>query len=194
MRLSQPEIRNAMTSQLGDTIRGIAATNAFFDSSPFSRERYQADDLVAHAFLLELRGGREDLKAPNLREMYSQYANGVDDEVSRRVHEVLEIMQAMHSARPRCICRKWGFVDVYRVISRSGSPKDLDAETLAARYVSFEERRLNFVSHPEELVTGRPSKGDRDLYAYIQAFKTTGGLSRNVLERHRVLATVLLGE
>ena len=193
MRLSQPEIRNAITSQLGDTIRGIASTNAFFDNSRFSRERYQADDLVAHAFLLELSEGQEDLKAPNLRAMYRDYANGVDNAICQRVLDVLKIMEVMQSVRPMCISRKWGFVDVYWVISQNAKGKGLDAEALADRYVTFEERRLSFVSHSDDLLTAHPSKADRDLYKYIQAFKTTGGLSRNVSERHRVLTSVLLG-
>lgn len=192
VQLSQPEIRNALPSQLGDTVRTMAATHKFCLISPFSTHRYKADDLVAHAFLLELSGGRGDLKAPDLRRMYVENASGVDDALVKHVMEVLDSLHEMQVWKPKCISRKWGFVDVYWVVSelkRKGH--EIDPKTLAERYIAFEKRRIPYVSQPEKLLQGRRTKADRELYDYIEAFKTSGGLSANVMTRHRVLAKFL---
>lgn len=192
MRLSQPEIRNAIPSQLGDVIRTIGATHSFWDNSPFARDRYKTDDLVAHAFLLELSAGNRDLKAPQLRDMYREYANGVDDKYAKRVSGILDVMDRMQSHRQKCISRKWGFVDVYWVLSEMlRNRKKPDPKRLADQFVAFEARRLSYVSRPEELGGKGAKRADRDLFKYIEAFKTTGGLADKVKERHRVLSSVL---
>lgn len=67
----------------------------------------------------------------------------------------------------------------------------LDLKVLAEQYVAFEARRLSYISRPEALLEGKPSKSDKDLFKYIEAFKTSGGLSSNINARHRVLAAAL---
>lgn len=192
MRLSQPEIRNAIASQLGDLIRTMAATHPFCRNGPFSNERFKTDDLIAHGFLLELEGIKHDVKAPELRDMYRNYASGVSTTVQKQVARVLDVMDAMQTHVSRCISRKWGFVDVYWVISqRLKAKRQVDPKILAKKYYDFEVRRLQFVSRPEDLVAGKPSAADKDLFKYIEAFKTSAGLSENVETRHRVLSKAL---
>ena len=132
------------------------------------------------------------MKAPDLREMYRQYASGIDDSVAHHVVEVLDIMDGMQSHYPRLISRKWGFVDVYWVISRSKKRRKLDVKTLADRYRSFEVRRLKYVSQPEELLIGKATSSDRDLFRYIEAFKLSSGISESVAQRHNILSAVLI--
>lgn len=192
MPLSQPEIRNAMPSQLGDVIRTMAATHAFFTSGPFPNNRYQTDDLVAHAFMIELTSGKRDLKAPELRKLYKDYEDGVEDSIVRQVMAILDIMQEMQKAIPNCISRKWGFVDVYWVLSAlKNKGERIVAKEIAERYSTFESRRLLFVARPQRLLEGKAKKANRNLYNYIQAFKASGGLASNVAIRHRVLMEAL---
>jgi hypothetical protein len=192
VQLSQPEIRNAMPSQLGDTIRAVALTHKFCTHSPFTNDRYQTDDLVAHAFLVELTTGERDLKAPELRKMYKDYEAGINDATVKRVIEAMDVMHKMQMSKPRCISRKWGFVDVYWVLSALMHQRQkLDATVLADRYVAFERRRLRFVSQPERLIEGKSGKADRNLFEYIEAFKTSAGTASNLAKRHRVLKGIL---
>jgi hypothetical protein len=193
MQLSQPEIRNAIPSQLGTVIRTISETHAFFRNSPFSAARYKTDDLVAHAFLLETSGEKGDLKAPDLRDMYRDYATGIAQPVERRVVATLDIMSAMQAAQPKCISRKWGFVDVYWTIAETSKNALPKPDQLARRYVAFERRRLSFVSRPEDLLKGKHTADDKRLFDYIEAFKTSGGLGENVRKRHDILKIALIG-
>jgi len=195
MRLLPPEIRNAIPSQLGDTIRAIAGNHGLFQgtTNTFPAARRKPDDLVAHAFLLELRGGAaKDLKAPELREMYEEYASGVGAAIERKVYRTLDYMGEMQSARPKCIRTKWGFVDLYWIISERRS-KLPSAQVLADKYIEFENRRLKYVSHPDALLDLQSNKNaNRDLYDYIVAFKSQGGLKENMKMRHEVLSRILL--
>lgn len=191
MTLTPPEIRNAISSQLGDIIRMIGANNAFFKNSPFPAERFKHDDLAAHAFLMELSEKKTDLKAPELKKMYSDFAAGIDDTIKQHVAVVLDLMNQMQTHRSGCISRKWGFVDVFGVISEMIKRKQsTDAKVLASKFVTFELRRLSYLSHPEDLISKPGSQSDRDLFKYIEAFKTSAGLADNVKERHRILASV----
>jgi hypothetical protein len=192
VQLSQPEIRNAIPSQLGDTVRAMATNHPFFPASAFSLERYKADDLVAHAFLIEINKGANDAKAPHLRQLYRDHANGVAASLTAKVVRILDFMNDMQSAVPKCIRLKWGFVDLYWVLSEAIASKEkLDPVDVANRYVAFETRRLQYVSRPEQLLTGKPTADKKALFAYIEAFKTSGGLAENLKIRHRVLADVL---
>ncbi len=192
VQLSQPEIRNAIPSQLGDTVRTIATTHPFFPASAFSLERYKADDLVTHAFLIEVEKGKADLKAPQLRQLYRDYAAGVPASLPSKVMRILDIMHDMQGAVPKCIRLKWGFVDLYWVLSDIAARRTkIDPAAMAKRYVAFEARRLQYVSRPQQLLTGKPTQDKKDLFAYIEAFRTSGGLAENVKTRHRVLGNVL---
>jgi hypothetical protein len=178
--------------QLGDIVRSIALTHDFCTKGPFSSARFQIDDLVAHAFLIETGLGDGDMKAPDLRAMYDKYAGGIDSAVAKRVMEVLDVMHAMQVAQPRCITRKWGFVDVYSVISTLRRQKiKMDAKDLAAKYTAFERRRLENVANPGRLIEGKHTRADRNLFDYIEAFKTSAGLNSHLDKRHKVLLGVL---
>jgi hypothetical protein len=193
VQLSQPEIRNAIPSQLGDLIRSMAINHPFFPNSAFSLDRYKADDLIAHAFLMELRQEGTDAKAPQLRELYRNFAGSVPTSITRKVAQILDFMHQMQSFVPKCITLKWGFVDLYWVLSEAfAANQALDPAEIAKRYVAFESRRLKYVSRPEELLAGKSNASNKSLFNYIEAFKTSGGMSDNLRKRHDVLVKVLL--
>ena len=181
-RLTPPELRNSVPSVLGDIIRALAETHPFFTNSPFPSGRFRHDDLAAHAFAIELCGS-EDLKAQNLAQMYETYSGGVDDAVKAKVNQVLGKLNGMQQSRPKCIRTKWGFVDLYCLISKNLAQLPSPAE-LATKYAAFEKRRLKYSPDPKQLLRQGSPKADQDLYSYIVAFKTAGGVADNVEARH----------
>lgn len=193
-RLTPPELRNCIPSQLGDVIRAMAETHPFFTNAAcyFPPARRNRDDLCAHAFALELYQAGRDLKAPDLREMYGTHAGGVLQDTKDKINSVLRYMNDVQSAQPGAIKRKWGFVDVYWLASQYLT-KLPDSAELAQRFVKFEQRRLKHNARPEDLIVGKtvPARAKR-LYEYIIAFKSAGGLAKNVRTRHTVLVQELL--
>jgi len=195
-RLTPPELRNSIPSQLGDAIRSIADNHAFFShpECPFTGERFQYHDLCAHAFAIELDGGTSDLKAPTLKAMIERFKDHVPAKEAKKVSQVLDYIHQMQVAYPRCIRTKWGFVDVFWLVSerRAALPA---ADVLARKYVQFEGRRRQHTAKPELLLHTRGSASapprNRRLYEYIVAFKTSGGLADNVRRRHAVLVKEL---
>ncbi|OQB81212.1 MAG: hypothetical protein BWX88_04346 [Planctomycetes bacterium ADurb.Bin126] len=189
-RLTPAELRNSIKSALGTEVRNIAENHAFFRHCTFSKARYKHHDLAAHAFALQIHKGKDDLKAPNLRSMYLDFADNAADGTTRRVSEVLTYMHAVQQAQPAWIDRKWGFVDLYLLISLTPSRLLPDPDVLAASYRRFEEVRRAHVQRPEALLEGRNK--DKQLFQYIKSFQLGGGISANVLKRHQVLKSRIL--
>lgn len=190
-KLTPPELRNSIPSVLGNIIRAMAETHAFFRYCRFPDTRFAHDNLVTHAFALELSGTEQDLKAPSFADMYETYAGGVDVAVPREVSKTLHFMRQMEARNGGCIATKWGFVDLYGLISLAGAGGTSAAE-LSDAYVRFEHARQRALPNIKHLLTGR--KKDRDLYDYITAFKESGGLAENVTKRIEVLSRKLLGK
>ena len=196
-RLTPAELRNSLPSQIGDCVRAMAETHSFFsdDLCPFSPSRFKRHDPCAHAFLLELFGAEHNLKAPDLRQMYEQHARNVPRSIPKRVTRVLDYMSSMQRARPNCIRTKWGFVDIYLLVSqhRKMAPGSGD---LAARFLDFEARRHQYTGSPKDLLiadgNGHVSPRSQRLYDYITAFQTSGSQAKNVKSRHAILKRELL--
>ncbi len=189
-RLTPPELRNSIPSQLGDVIRSMGDNHAFFTDPdcPFKAERFHHHDLCALAFAIELFQGKRDLKAPDLREMYTSFSGNVPQAAANKVGKVLTFMHEMQKTQPKSIRTKWGFIDLYWFISER-FPDLPKSSGLARKYAQFELRRHQHTAKPEVLLTGKSQKvpaRDRRLYDYIVAFKTSGGTAKNVRRRHRV--------
>ena len=190
-RLTPAELRNSMPSALGDVIRAMAQTHAFFVKSPFSSSRYKHDNLIAHAFALELYSGSRDIKAPDLAEMYSEYKGSISDASVRRVNNALTYLSKIQRAGRNCIRTKWGFVDLFWLALKHRS--DLPTpDVMASRYTSFEQERLLYVSDPSVLIAPRRTAADRDLYKYIVAFASSGAVKENLAARQAVLLKRLM--
>lgn len=190
-RLTPPELRNSMPSGLGDVIRGMAGTHRFFANSPFTKARYKCDDLLAHAFALQIYNGKRDIKAADLASMYREHKAGVDQKTTAAVNAALGYMDRVQTAVPSCIKTKWGFVDIFWAVSKNGG-KLPDPADLARRYVAFERRRLQHTKNPGALLSnGKPPENQR-LYDYITAFQAGGGMKENYKARHGVIVKELL--
>lgn len=188
-QLNCAELRNSIRSAIGTEIRAMALTHPFFPASRFSERRYKHHDLIAHAFALELYGYSHDIKAPDLKAMYLEYADAVPRGLAPRVNHNLMFMKQMLDSIPNCISRKWGFVDSYLLVGL-GRRKLPSPSMLASKYATFEEDRLKHVARPEVLLQGH--RKDQALYDYIMAFKLEAGTADKLRIRHNVLKTKLL--
>jgi hypothetical protein len=190
-RLNPAELRNSIRSTLGVEVRNIAENHKFFRNCKFSAARFKHHDLVAHAFALEANKGDDDLKAMNLRNMYIEHKDNLSLSFSRHVVSVLNYLHSVQEAIPNWIDRKWGFVDLYLVVSQVSRHKLPSPDIFGKRYKLFEQKRRQNLDKPELLLKG--SVKDKDMYAYIQAFQLSGGLSENILKRNKILRKRLLG-
>lgn len=187
VRLSPPELRNSIPSALGDVIRGMAETHHYFTSFPNINRRFQHDDLVAHAFAIELYGlGTSDLKAPQLASMYQEHSEQISPRVIARVNSTLNYLAAVQRASDQAIGTKWGFVDTYGVISKKRPPFS-SAQKFAERYVAFEQTRLKNTAAPEKLLSRRDANS-KQMYKYIVNFKTNAGAADSLRARHNAIA------
>ncbi len=189
-RLTPAELRNSIRSAIGVEVRNIAENHGFFHNCSFSPARYKHHDLAAHAFALEIYSGKGDLKAMNLRDMYIEYGDNAPSRFSRRVALVLNYLNLVQKAIPDWLNRKWGFVDVYLLVTQESHKNLPSPSVLGRRYQTFETKRRKNNAKPEKLLEG-PQK-DKDMYTYIQAFKLSGGTSENILKRNKILRRRLL--
>jgi hypothetical protein len=185
-KLTPPELRNSIASSLGDLIRAMAITHPFFEKSPFSKFRYKTDDLLAHAYGLRLYGGKRDIKAPDLAEMYIEFKNGVDQTHVSSVNSTLSYLDQLQTSEPKCIRTKWGFVDLFWTFSNHHGTLPAAAK-MANLFKDFEQRRLKHTKNPRSLLLDGKSESDRRLYDYIAAFQAGGGTKENIKIRHDVL-------
>ncbi len=193
--LNPPEKRNCMPSQLGDEIRRMAEAHRFFTnkSAYFSSDRRGRDNICAHAFALQIYGSSCDLKAPMLKNLYEEYADGIATSVVQAVNKTLNFLAEVNQADAKIIRTKWGFVDLYLLIKDIEDGERPDAEEFAGKYADFEARRQKFNASPEPLIENSPStKADRLLYDYIIAFRTSGGLAKNVRKRQTAISKLLM--
>ena len=71
-QLNPAEKRNAMTGNMRDFVAAIAGEPAkIFDRSRLAFKRYNHDDYLAHVTALVLHGGPANLKAADLKELYT---------------------------------------------------------------------------------------------------------------------------
>lgn len=191
VRLNSAEFRNSITSALGDSIRAMAESHPFCKVSQFSKARYKSDDLVAHAFAVQIYGSSRDMKAPDLKAMYFEYASEIDPAYAKKVNEILSFMRQMEKAIPGVIITKWGFVDLVAVLGKR-SLTSLDATALATKYQKWEFDRKQSMSIQDELAQANEGTRKKQLFDYIQAFQKEGATKRNLAVRAQILENVLL--
>ena len=186
--LNSAEKRNCMPSVLGDHVRSMSRNHSFFRNSgcSFTHVRHRADEICTYAFALEISGATNDLKAPNLKNLYESHKSGVPQTILSKVNRNLNYLNKMLDEEPKCLKTKWGFVDVYLLVSKQkrkiGKPKDF-----VQRYLSFESRRREYNSDPSKLVSKKkPSARDKRLYDYISAFNSGGSTAKNIEKRHSI--------
>jgi Protein of unknown function DUF262/HNH endonuclease len=185
--LNPAERRNAMPGQMRNFIAELAETHRVFPLTHYNSSRFGWHDLAAHVTSLELAGGPTDLKAANLKKMYEGNCDfDANGSKAKQIKRILGIFAKVIKDRPPEMDIKWGFVDLYLLISR------LDSDYVVASYeshiltfyVSFENERRQTTDAAELLIDRDP--WDKDLYEYIQAFTTSGALRSNIEKRHEV--------
>jgi Protein of unknown function DUF262 len=190
IKLNPAELRNSMSSALGNVIRAMALTHDFFRKSPFPISRYKVDDLVAHAFAIVIYNRDRDVKAPDLTKMYSEYAKNVPPTCAQKVNEILNFMNEMQKHAQKCIKTKWGFVDLVSVLEKR-ELQNLDAQAIVDAYVAWERDRAENLGRLSELAAAKSGSRDHLLFEYITAFQKEGATKRNLETRFRVLNSVV---
>jgi len=189
-RLAPPEIRNSLPSCLGDIIRSMALTHPFFKHSRYGTNRFQADDLIAHAFCLAIRSRTARLKAPDIYSLYEEFSRDVPKLAVKKVNSSLNFLSKMQLSKKGCIRTKWGFVDLVNLcLSTSILP---DPQTLAIEFSSFEDKRRKHSTDTTTLFDDKGNCTDLELLRYIEAFKLESGEPEQVAIRLNVLKSRIL--
>ncbi len=189
LSLNPVEKRNAMPGKMRDFIANLGDNHRVFPLTFLSEKRFGWHDLAAVVTRLEIAQGPTDVKAPSLTKMYRNNQNfDHNGSVAKKVRRHLGYMEKVLENRPPDMDVKWGFVDLYLLISEMNKSyviRDHEID-FADFYVAFEEERRSVISDPSELLAAGKSLWDRDMYDYIEAFIRSGGTKPNLEKRHEV--------
>ncbi len=187
--LNPVEKRNAMPGNMRDFIADLGENHRVFPLTHFPGKRFEWHDLAAVVTCLEIAQGPTDVKAPSLTKMYRNNQNfDHNSQVAKKVRRLLKYLEKVLEDRPPEMDIKWGFVDLYLLISKMDELyviRDREAD-FADFYVAFEIDRRAAISDPSELLSSGKDCWDRDLYDYIDAFIRSGGTKPNIETRHQV--------
>ena len=187
--LNPAEKRNAMPGNMQDFVADLGDTHRVFPLTHLPKQRFGWHDLAAIVTCLEGAEGPTDVKAPSLRQMY--HANqdfNSNGSIAKKVKQHLNYMARVLESRSVEMNIKWGFVDLYLLISKMDSSYVLHdrAEDFADFYFQFEVDRQEAISDPGDLLSSSRNGWDKDLYDYIEAFIRSGGTRQNIEKRHEV--------
>jgi len=191
--LTPPEKRNAMIGQMRDFIAEISQMSIFLKTT-IKNNRFQHDDYASHVVALELAGGPTELKAADLKRMYETNANfDPESQKGKKIRKVLNYMNKVFPDSCEELKIKWGFVDLYWLISTCLDQYDISARNLDFYnfYIGFELQR-NQVQDPAELIVSGHTAGQRDLYDYIAAFQREGSTRKNLSTRAQIYLRTFL--
>lgn len=186
--LNPAEKRNAIEGEMRDFIAELGDTHRVFPLTCLPDTRFKWHDLAAIVTCLELAGGPTDVKAPDLRDMYeSNQSFNKNGPIAKKVKRHLNYMTRVLKDSPPEMKIKWGFVDLYLLISKISESYVIQEkeDDFTKFYVAFETDRLA-TKDPRDLLAPDKSVWDKDLYDYIDAFKSQGGTSKNIERRHKV--------
>ncbi len=185
--LNPPEKRNAMIGKMRDFVQELSKLSIFAKTTT-SNLRFEHADYAAHVVALELAKGPTNVKADDLKRMYKNNENFDENSAdAKKIKRVLNFMDiAFQDVCPE-LKIKWGFVDMYWLISQCIDSYDISTrhQDFFQFYVSFESNR-NKVSDPSDLLIAGHSQQQRDLYDYIAAFQREGALRQNIEIRAKV--------
>jgi hypothetical protein len=189
VQLNQAELRNAINSKLGNSIHAIALTHKFFINSRINEKRFNRQDFITHLLLLIINDKFVDLKAPNLREFYKQYAINYPNYKLNNLMIVLDSLFEINERSNKIVRNKWTFVDFgYFLYQNIDKVRKIDFNAFAQKLVAFEAERRKFNSEPEKLIQRKKvSDRDYDLYNYINAFKISGAIEENIKKRNSTI-------
>lgn len=192
--LNPPEKRNAMTGNMRNFIADLTC-HKVFKIIPKEDIRFMYADWLAHVICLELANGPADVKASNLKEMYEN--NKRFDKISNKAKKIKSILnfitESFGVSTPE-LNIKWGFVDIYLLISLLKNDYILKNEKqgVAAFYIDFEQERKSIEDVADLIEFG--DSWSKDLYDYLEAFKFGGGIRKNIEIRNQVYTRKLFKE
>jgi hypothetical protein len=115
--LTPPEKRNAMVSNMRDFIEEISHYPIFLKTT-VKNDRFQHADYASHITAMELAGGPTDVKAADLKKMYEvNMGFDLDGVKAKKIKKVLNFMDKVFPDSCNELKIKWGFVDLYWLIS-----------------------------------------------------------------------------
>jgi hypothetical protein len=184
--LTPPAKRNAMVSNMRDFVHDMAH-KPLLAKTTAPNNRFQHDDYAAHACRLEVAGGPADLKAADLKKFYEQ-ENDFDENSSpaKKIKKVFNYLDRAFEEPTPELKIKWGFIDLYLLTTYlldNYAMRDRH-EDIFNFYIGWETTRKEVEDESELLSTG--SAWDRDLYDYIEAFKTQGATRTNLEKRQQI--------
>ena len=190
---SQAEKRNARLGNMRDFVADIAETNSFFKYSRIPPARFKWHDYTAHVLRLELSEGPTDLSGKALTDMYRNEdefpMNGkVAKKVKRVFNYLLKGIRAKTGRKPLPeLSKKWPFVDLYWLTSCFLDEYNIIGLHLSIIefYIEFENMRSKAKRAGDESL----ARGDfwqRQLFKYLQAFRSEGNKRDKVEHRHAV--------
>lgn len=197
--LNPPERRNAMSGNMRDFIDYLAINNKVFRVVSKEDKRFLYADWVAHVVCLELSKGSTQVKAQDLQNMYIQYKDfDKNSTLAKKVKYTLNYMaDAFKLEITPEMNIKWGFVDLYLLISLLSNEYGMQDKNLlfGTFYIGFENERRENMEDPSELIDEREAdEWAKDLYDYIQAFRISGGEKNNINIRNNVYTRKLFRE
>ena len=188
VRLNSPELRNAVQTGLRHAIDSVARAHPFFLNSKISSARFKHQDYLAHTTSICIHGTKYDLKAQRLMEDYKSTDSSIYIPIMADAGEILTFLDKVNKKTSRRIKQKWIFVDLFYLLYQNKERLNkIKPKEFAEIYLKFDQQRLKHTSEPEKLLSGKPTKKQRDLYDYILAFKISGGESKNLKQRNEIL-------
>lgn len=189
VRLNPAELRNAVQTGLRHAIDSTARLQPFFQKARIPSARFKHQDYLAHAVSICMHGVKRDLKAPNLMDDYKRV---LDDTIYAPIisdsFDILEFLNRVNRQTAYRITQKWIFVDLfYLLFQKKKKLRKLSYKKFAEIYLKFDKERLKHNAVPEILLQGKPNQNKKDLYNYINAFKISGGTSKNLKRRNNIL-------
>ena len=184
--LNPAEKRNAMEGNMRDFISDTLAKHNVFANVKIKSDRFEYDDWAAHVSLLELSGVSADVKAINLKKMYEREENfDQNGSKARKIVRVLNYLKKVIDDKPPEMNIKWGFVDMYLLISDLIEEYDIKNRhrDFSDFYKKFEVERRS-VDDATDLLKG--SHQERDLHTYMEAFNREGARKDNIEKRRKV--------
>ncbi len=204
--LNPAERRNAKLGALRDFVAEVAGSEQ--DSAPHrvltrsrcSSSRYAWDDLVAIVTCLEIAGGPTDVGAVSLRNLYDAHEAlvGPARAATTRVKKVLNYMDKVLEEDTPEMKTKWGFTDLYLLISSLMSENwvltDREAD-FRLFFQEFEGKRLAAATAEDrERLAASSNWMDNALSRYISAFTLDGQKEHSIERRHDVFLKLFLNK
>ena len=188
VRLNSPELRNAVQTGLRHAIDSVARVHPFFLNSKISSARFKHQDYLAHTTSICIHGTKYHLKAQRLMEDYKSADSRIYSPIMADADKILTFLDKVNEKTSRRIKQKWIFVDLFYLLYQNKEKIDkIKPKDFAEGYLKFDRQRLKHTAKPEKLLEEKPTKKQRDLYDYILAFKISGGESKNLKQRNKIL-------